>query len=156
MHNIDPLTINRMIGEWIFLFILFLIFLINLYVLVPKFLFKDKRSRYVIMLSLIIFTGIVADVLLHKWHMPREITSIPDRPHGFTHNTPLAEFSLLGAVFNNLIVSFLIIGSSTAFELFYKLLNEEKKTERHGKRTAKNQSCFAEESGESAFFYEYA
>ena len=126
MNSLDPFVMKRMIGEWIFLFILFLVFLINLYVLVPKFLFSDKRTRYVIMLSITIFAGIVVDVILHQWFVPREIASIPDRPYDFNNDTPFKQFSLIGTVFNNLITSILIIGSSSAFELFYKWLTEEK------------------------------
>jgi len=126
MNSLDPFVMKRMIGEWIFLFILFLVFLINLYVLVPKFLFSDKRTRYVIMLSITIFAGIVVDVILHQWFVPREIASIPDRPYDFNNDTSFKQFSLIGTVFNNLITSILIIGSSTAFELFYKWLTEEK------------------------------
>ena len=126
MQHIDPLAMNRMMGEWIFLFIIFLVFLINLYVLVPKFLFNDKRLRYVLVLSVAIFAGIIADVILHQWVVPREIINISDRNYDYNNNTPFAQFSLIGTVFNNLIISFLIIGSSTAFELFYKWLNEEK------------------------------
>jgi sensor histidine kinase YesM len=124
-HN-DHLSVNRMMGEWIFLFILLIVFLINLYVLVPKFLFNDKRLRFVLMLSITIFAGIIADVLFHQLLVPREIINISDRSYNFNNNAPFEQFSLIGTIFNNLITSFLIIGSSTAFELFYKLLNEEK------------------------------
>ncbi|MDP3443449.1 MAG: histidine kinase, partial [Ignavibacteria bacterium] len=109
-----------------FHFILFLVFLINLYFLVPKFLFNDKRSKYLIMLSILVLGGIVADVILHQWLIPRDMANIPNRPYDFNNDAPFAQFSLLGTFFNNLIISVLIIGSSTAFELFYKLLNEEK------------------------------
>ncbi len=127
MQHIDPHSINRMVGDWIFLFILFLVFLINIYLFVPKFLFNDKRLRYVFMLSITIIAGIVADVILHQWVVPREITNIYDRSYDFNNDAPFAQFSLIGTVFNNLIISFLIIGSCTAFELFYKWLNEERK-----------------------------
>ncbi|NVO03427.1 MAG: histidine kinase [Bacteroidetes bacterium] len=126
MQYADPLSVNRMVGEWIFLFILLLVFLINLYVLVPKYLFKDKRLRYLIMLSITIFAGIILDVILHQLVRPVEITNTIDRSYDFNNNAPFEQFSLVGTVFNNLIISLLIIGSSTAFELFYKWLSEER------------------------------
>lgn len=125
MHNIDPFVMKRMIGEWTFLFILFLVFLINLFVLVPKFLFNEKRTKYIIMLSITIFAGIIMDVILHQWVVPIEIEIAPN-PYVYNNKAPFEQFSLIGTFFNNLIISFLIIGSSTAFELFYKWLNEEK------------------------------
>jgi sensor histidine kinase YesM len=125
MHNFDPFAMRKMIGEWTFLFVLFLVFLINLYVLVPRFLFNEKRTQYIIMLSITIFTSIVADVFLHQWVLPRVIEIAPNL-YNFNNNAPFEQFSLIGTFFNNLIISFLIIGSSTAFELFYKWLNEEK------------------------------
>jgi LytS/YehU family sensor histidine kinase len=80
----------------------------------------------VIILSIIIIAGIVADVVLHQWFAPSQIAPIPDRPYDFNNDAPFKQFSLIGTVFNNLITSILIIGSSTAFELFYKWLTEEK------------------------------
>ncbi len=126
MHNIDPLAMKRMMGEWIFIFILFLVFLVNLYILVPKYLFSEKRTRYVIMLIIMIFVGIVADVILHQWVVPVEVANMPDRHYDFNNDAPFKQFSLVGTIFNNLITSILIIGSSTAFELFFKWINEEK------------------------------
>lgn len=126
MQHVDHHSINRMMGEWIFLFILFLVFLLNSFVLVPKFLFNDKRLRYGLMLGISILVGIVADVMLHQWVMPHEINTPPDRSYDFNNDAPFEQFSLLGTVFNNLIISSLIIGASTGFELFYKWLHEER------------------------------
>ena len=42
MQDIGANSWNRMIGDWTNLFLLLLLFLINLFALVPKLLFNDK------------------------------------------------------------------------------------------------------------------
>lgn len=126
LQHTDPLAMKRMVGEWIFLAVLLVVFLINLYILVPKLLFNNKRSKYGLILGITILAGIFVDVILHQLFVSHEIANIPDHLYDFNNEAPFAQFSLVGTVFNNLIVSVLIIGSSTAFELLYKWLDAEK------------------------------
>jgi hypothetical protein len=108
----------RMLGDWINLALLFFVFLINLQVLVPKLLFKNKRTQYalVVLALIVVIAGI--DIALHQG-------SVPPPPSG-PHPPRLFVFhSLLGALFTNFITAILIIGSSTAFELEYKWMMEK-------------------------------
>ena len=115
----DPNGWSRLIGDWTNLLILFLVFLINLVVLVPKLLFNNKRSQYAaIVIVMILFVSVI-DIFIHQGNMPHD-------NHTILPENPFAIHSILGGIFNNLLTAILIIGSSTAFELFAKWTSEEK------------------------------
>lgn len=115
----DPNSWIRMIGDWTNLTLLFIVFLINLLVLVPKLLFNNKRTRYVLIVSVLILIISVMDIIIHQGNGPNQSLVIQN-------NNPFAMHSLIGTIFNNLVIAVLIIGSSTAFELFAKWNAEQK------------------------------
>jgi sensor histidine kinase YesM len=108
----------RMIGDWTNLSLLFIVFLINLLVLVPKLLFNNKRTHYVLIVSALILIISVMDIIIHQGNGPNQSPVIQN-------NNPFAMHSLIGIIFNNLVIAVLIIGSSTAFELFAKWTAEQ-------------------------------
>lgn len=108
----------RMVGDWINLALLFVVFLVNLYVLVPKLLFNNKRTLYALIVLALIIVIAGVDVVLHQGNVPP--------PHrGLPPQNPFVFHSILGALFTNFITAILIIGSSTAFELEYKWMTEK-------------------------------
>jgi len=113
IDNNDPTGLTRMIGDLTNLFILFLVFLFNLWVLVPKLLLNNKRTQYAVFVLVMILSVSVIDIFIHQGNVPH------DNPAIHLEN-PFAIHSILGGIFNNLITAILIIGSSTAFELFAK------------------------------------
>lgn len=114
----DPNSWIRMIGDWTNLTLLFIVFLINLLVLVPKLLFNNKITRYVLIVSALILIISVMDIIIHQGNGPNQ-------SHVNQNNNPFAMHSLIGTIFNNLVIAVLIIGSSTAFELFAKWSTEQ-------------------------------
>jgi sensor histidine kinase YesM len=115
----DPNSWIRMIGDWTNLSLLFIVFLINLLVLVPKLLFKNKRTHYVLIVSALILIISVMDIIILQGNRP---SGSP----GMHPDQPFAIHAILGTIFNNLLTAILIIGSSTAFELFAKWNAEQK------------------------------
>lgn len=115
----DPNSWTRMIGDWTNLTLLFIVFLINLLVLVPKLLFNNKRTRYVLIVSALILIISVMDIIIHQGNGPNQSPDIQN-------NNPFAMHSFIGTIFNNLVIAVLIIGSSTAIELFVKWTAEQK------------------------------
>lgn len=121
MHDINEMAKTRMIGDWIFLSILFILFLINIYVLVPKLLFKNKRSQYIVIVIVVILLMTAVDIIVHQGMRPPEV------PNGTGNlSRDFRPGSFFGSFFNNIITGILIIGTGTAFKLGYKWLNEEK------------------------------
>lgn len=126
MHELNAINWTRMIGDWINLALFFIVFMLNLYFLIPNLLFKNRRTKYVIIVSFIVLLTAVIDIPLHQLLTPHRPPALDGHPSQNLTENPFAQFSLIGTVFNNLITAILIIGSSTAIELGYKWLNEEK------------------------------
>lgn len=116
---------ERMIGDWTNLFLLLLLFLINLFVLVPRLLFNDKRSQYFVIVTALIFAVAFISLIIHPIGPPQH-PGIGNPPTDIQPVRPMDLQSLLGAILNNLITALLIIGSSTAIELEYKWRSEQK------------------------------
>ena len=125
LQDISPNGMNRMIGDWTNLSLLFLVFLVNLFVLVPKFLFNNKRSQYAIIVIIMISVVAAVNIILHPNMGPPPHHDMGNPP-SYLQNPPTDIQSILGSILNNLITALLIIGSSTALELEYKWLTEQK------------------------------
>jgi len=127
IQDIGPNSWNRMIGDWTNLFLLLLAFLVNLFVLLPKLLFNNKRSQYLIIVIVMIFVVAIINLLIHPVSGPPPHSGMGISPVDIQAGRPSTDLkSLLGVILNNLITALLIIGSSTALELEYKWLSEQK------------------------------
>ena len=126
IQDIGPNSWNRMIGDWTNLGLLFFVFLVNLFILVPKLLLNGKRSQYAVIVIVMIVVAAVVNVILHPPNMPPPYPGMNIQPHEFQLDRPFGFIPVLGSVLNNLITALLIIGSSTALELEYKWLSEQK------------------------------
>ncbi len=125
MQDVSANGWSRMIGDWTNLFLLLLLFLINLFVLVPRLLFNDKRSQYFVLVTAMIIAVAFIGLILHPTGPPQPPgMRIP--PPDIQPGRPFDLQSMLGTILNNLITAILIIGSSTAIELEYKWRNEQK------------------------------
>ena len=125
MQDVSANGWSRMIGDWTNLFLLLLLFLINLFVLVPRLLFNDKRSQYFVLVTAMIIAVAFIGLILHPTGPPQPPgMGIP--PPDLQPGRPYDLQSLLGTILNNLITAILIIGSSTAIELEYKWRSEQK------------------------------
>lgn len=126
MHDLNAMNFSKIIGDWLNLALFFIVFVLNLYFLIPKLLIKNKRTKYVIVVSFIILLAAIIDIPLHQILTPNRPPALDGLQPPNVSGNPFAQFSLIGTLFNNLITAILIIGSSTAIELGYRWLNEEK------------------------------
>jgi hypothetical protein len=125
MQDISQNGWNRMIGDWTNLFLLLLLFLINLFVLVPRLLLNEKRSQYFVIVTALIFAVAFISLIIHPVGPPQPL-GMGNPPGEIQPARSYDLLPLLGTILNNLITAFLIIGSSTAIELEYKWRNEQK------------------------------
>lgn len=125
LQDSSPNGWNRMIGDWTSLFLLLGLFLTNLFVLVPRLLFKDKRSQYFVIVGAMIFAVAFISLIIHPVG-PQQPPGMGISPMDRQPERPLELLPLLGTILNNLITALLIIGSSTAIELEYKWRSEQK------------------------------
>ena len=126
MQDIGPNGWNRMIGDWTNLFLLLFVFLINLFVLVPRLLLNNKRTQYLIVVIVMIFIVAVTNIIIHPFPGPPPHPGTVVQPPDFQAERPFDLQSVLGSFLNNLVTALLIIGSSTALELEYKWVGEQK------------------------------
>ncbi|MBK8879994.1 MAG: histidine kinase [Haliscomenobacter sp.] len=125
MQDISPNGWNRMIGDLTNLFLLLLLFLINLFVLVPRLLFNDKRSQYFLIVTTMILAVAVISLIIHPVGPPQP-PGMGITPSEIQSDKTYNLLPFLGTILNNLITALLIIGSSTALELEYKWRSEQK------------------------------
>lgn len=125
IQDISPNAWNRMIGDWTNLFLLLLLFLVNLFVLVPRLLFNDKRSQYFVIVTAMILAVSVISLIIHPIGPPHP-SGLSNPPQEIHLENTFNILPFLGTILNNLISALLIIGSSTAFELEYKWRSEQK------------------------------
>ena len=126
MQDIGPNSWNRMVGDWTNLFLLLFVFLINLFMLVPRLLLNNKRTQYLIVVIVMIFIVAVTNLIIHPFSGPPPHPGTVVQPADFQTERPFDLQSVLGSFLNNLVTALLIIGSSTALELEYKWVSEQK------------------------------
>lgn len=145
---------HRLSEQWIRLFCYLLIFLVNVYVLVPKLLFLKKYLAYFITVAVIIILVISIDVFIQSIRPLKAIPTMafpPARPNDFSGDMPPpgpddfrsnrppggpVEFGPEGQAgqrktpflifLDNLIIGILIIGAGMGSKLVSKWLSEEK------------------------------
>jgi hypothetical protein len=106
-----------------------LVFLINAYILIPKFLFNKKYKHYFIYISLIISIGVASNLIVRFEQEPPQHTqpifgksqNNPAPPNSFEPRKPP-----LMVFVDNLIIFILILGAGTTTKLVSKWLDEEK------------------------------
>ena len=101
--------------NWFRLLGYLLIFLVNVYILVPRLLLEKRYKSYFFWASVVIFSLIVLPFLFRGIPPPDSV--IPN--HGPPGKPPILVFA------DNLIISILLIGSGTTIKLMSKWLNEE-------------------------------
>lgn len=118
---------QEVIKNWMHLFGYLAIFLINVYILVPRLLLKKRFRHYFVSLSvLIIMTIVISMIILSDF--PPPVGSPADVPIGFVPsaiNAPMQKPPFM-AFADNLIICILLIGAGTTIKLMTKWLSEEK------------------------------
>ncbi len=138
----DTVNWNKVIGEWIRMFSFLIIFLLNLLLLVPRFLFNKKYLSYFVITSAVIVLVIGASIGLRMILTPPQPLAMPRMelgpgmppmelgpgmppPMGYKPAAPQTENSLLMMFIDNLILGILIVGVSTSIKLVSQWLSEE-------------------------------
>ena len=112
---------NIIFREWLHLIPFLLVFLVNVYVLVPKLLFNKKYKNYVLYLAIMIIIGIGINFIPMLNHSPHQKPMIVKevKVRGESNKPPHMVF------IDNIIIFVLILGAGTTSKLITKLLTEE-------------------------------
>jgi hypothetical protein len=161
---------GKVIGEWIQIFSFFVIFVINTFILVPKFLFQKKYWSYFIFALLAILTVIGAHIFLGILiNHPNEPTGMPPMdlgpgmppmelgagmpaPLGYRPAAPLEHKSIFMTLADELIISVLVVGAGTAIKMVAQWLNEESRRKDVEKEQLKTELAFLRHQVSPHFF----
>jgi hypothetical protein len=124
-RNLDHINWEMVKGNWIHLFGYLILFLVNVYILVPQLLLKKKYLYYFVGVVLIVVLIIGINITIQSGIPPK------GAPEGFSPDfrpdMPMqGEKSPFMAFIDNFIICILIIGAGTTTKLLSKWLSEEK------------------------------
>lgn len=123
---------QKLLSEWLRIFVFFLVFLINIGLLIPRYLIAQKYKAYIIAsLSMIVFmslTGFFLDSLFFPTPLkmppmnlgsgiPMELGSGMPAPIGYKPERTSDYNSISLVIIANIVISFLVVGSSTTFKV---------------------------------------
>jgi len=128
--------------EWVRMSSYLVIFLVNAYYLVPKFLFRKKYSVYILLslLSIIIILSISISIRIFLTDSepiamppmelgpgmpPMELGSNMPPPMGFKPPTQPVQKSIIMIFIDNAIIALLVVGAGTTIKITSQWLNEE-------------------------------
>ena len=142
-------------SDWIILTAFLLIFIINVYFLVPSLLFKKKYAIYFTSCILICLAIIYAFVYLYIDYnaklnagmppmeispdIPMELSSKMPLPKGFRPDSNILQSSNNTILLNNFLVSILIIVASSSLKLFTRWISEDKRVKEIEQQQLKNE-----------------
>jgi uncharacterized membrane protein YczE len=119
---------NEVTKNWMHLIGYLVIFLINVYFLVPRFLLKKSYLYYFVLVSALIVLVIGISIIPQTGLLPHAGSAIEQSPDRFRPpdiGAPMRKPPFM-IFFDNLIISILIVAAGTTIKLMAKWLNEEK------------------------------
>jgi hypothetical protein len=119
---------NNLAGHWVRLSGYIIVFLVNVYVLVPRFLLKKRYLSYFISVLILIIIGIAISMTAHSAFFSFADPGMNFSPDGFRQpglDSPNSKPPFM-AFIDNLIICILIIGAGTTIKLMSKWLSEER------------------------------
>jgi len=123
---------DKLLSEWLRIFGFFMVFLINIFLLIPKYLITKKYKIYIFsaisMIIIVSVAGLFLNSLLFPAPLmmppmnlgsgiPMELSSGMPAPIGFKPERVTDYNSMTLVIIANLIISFLVVGSSTTFKV---------------------------------------
>lgn len=130
----------------------FIIFLINNFVLVPKFLLNDQTKQYFFFVLILIILVVVFDYYLKKQLL--DMYDINNRPR-FRHS-PMKLIPMRHSwelmLLNNIVIAFLIVGFNTSLKVSGKWMEDENKRKELEKENIESKLAFLQYQISPHFF----
>jgi hypothetical protein len=158
---------EKLFSEWLRIFCFFLVFLVNLTFLVPKYLIPQKYWTYTISAILLIAIVTVSGLMFNSFLFPPPITMPPmnlgsgipmelgsnmPAPIGFKPGRKTNYDSITLLVIGNVIISVLVVGSSTTVKVIGQWLIADDKRKDLEKEQLKNELAFLRHQVSPHFF----
>jgi hypothetical protein len=124
-RNLDHINWEMVKGHWNHLFGYLAIFLVNVYILVPRLLFNKRYLYYIVGVIVLILLAVTFSMIIQSGVPPY---GAPESlREGFSSNLPVpGQKSHFMEFVDNVIISILVVGAGTATKLFSKWLSEER------------------------------
>jgi len=126
-RNSGQINWNEVTKNWMHVFGFLIIFLVNVYILVPRLLLKKRYLHYFVSVSVLIILVIAINLNVPSGKPPKN-----DSPSGISNSmtSPVPEARMqkppIMAFADNLIICILLVGAGTTIKLMSKWLSEEK------------------------------
>lgn len=137
----DMVVWEKVFSEWVKLSLYLILFILNLYLLVPKLLFNKRTWQYIVIaLSLALFLAFSAakvNALMNETQQgmpkmelgpglpPMELSSDMPLPQGYNLESAQIESSQTKSFTRQLFIGLLVIAAGTAYRTFSRLITEE-------------------------------
>jgi len=168
-YRINNLVVwDKILNEWIKTAAMLIIFLINAYLLVPRFLFQKKYLTYIasVLLAILLIAGtsILIQVFINPPPMsmppmnlgpgmpPMELGAGMPAPIGFKPTNLPEQRSIFMIFITNLILSLLVVGAGTAIKMVSQWIREESRREDAEKEQLKTELAFLRHQVSPHFF----
>ncbi len=127
-RNSGYINWNEVIKNWLHVFGYLFLFLVNVYILVPRLLLKKKYRYYFVLMPALVATVIVFNMTAQSGFPQQPRPVIVTSPDGLTppalyeprEKPPIMAFA------DNFIICILLVGAGTTIKLMSKWLSEEK------------------------------
>jgi len=160
---------SKIIGEWIRLLSFLILFVVNVFILVPRFLFQKKYLCYLGFTFLVILAANAAFIVggfiltppkllmmppmdLGPGMPPMELGNGMPAPIGYKPMTFPEQKSIFMDLMDNLILSILIAGAGTSIKMVSQWLNEENRRKDLEKEQLKTELAFLRHQVSPHFF----
>ncbi|MFZ4523628.1 MAG: sensor histidine kinase [Bacteroidales bacterium] len=119
---------NNIAGHWVALSGYLIVFLVNVFILVPYLLLNKRYLYYFLLTTVLILLVITANILIPPAFMQNAGQGIDVHPDGFRPHDPDSPNSkpLFMVFFDTLIMCILTVGTGTTIKLMTKWLSEER------------------------------
>ena len=158
---------EKLFSDWLRIFGFLLIFLINILILVPRYLILQKYRLYVLSTILLISGMTIAGIFLNAILFPTPVEMPPmnlgsgspmelgsgmPAPIGFKPERRIGYDSLALTIIANVVISFLIVGSSTTFKVIGQWLIADDRRKDLEKEQLKSELVFLRHQVSPHFF----
>ena len=119
---------NNIAGHWVALWGYLIVFMVNVYILVPHLLLKKRYLNYFVLTTVLIFLVIAVNIIIPPTFLQNAGSGMDVTPDGFRPPDPNSPNPkpLFMVLLDTLIMCILTLGAGTTIKLMSKWLSEER------------------------------